>query len=100
MYGLSLWIVFHLLQELVELHPHGLVIRAPISRKLLHLLLVVVLVNMRHRRLVDVENGIDILTRIGLVLLTGILVEGEFSPMDFVLPPSARLRACREAWPR
>ena len=76
--------VFHLLQELVELHPHSLVVHGLVralagSGKLLHLLFVVLLVYMRHRRLVDVEDGIDILTRVGLVLLAGVLVEGKIS---------------------
>ena len=76
--------VFHLLQELVELHPYSLVVHGLVralagSGKLLHLLFVVLLVYMRHRRLVDVEDGIDILTRVGLVLLAGFLVKGIIS---------------------
>ena len=79
-------IVFHTLDELVDIHSKELFICRPVCSKLLHLLGVFVLVNMGHGGLVDVEDRIHILTRINLVLRFLCICERiVFSTADFIL---------------
>ena len=79
-------IVFHTLDELVDIHSKELVVFRSFCAIQLQLFCILFFVNMEHSGLVDVEDHIHILTRINLVLRFFCICERiVFSTADFIL---------------